>query len=84
MPADDPGFGLLRQLTDNARLGELTLARPGLLKQLLAGRGSAATERLLYRYLSACPPQRWTAAEGAQFAAWLADLAAGDDLTACG
>jgi uncharacterized protein len=84
MPADDPGLGLLRQLTDNARLGELTLARPGLLKQLLTGRGSAATERLLYRYLSACPPRRWTAAEGAQFAAWLAQPAADDDLTACG
>jgi uncharacterized protein len=71
-PADDPGLDLLRQLADAARLGELTLARSDLLAPLLAEHGVATTERLLYRYLSACPPLRWRADEAAQFAAWLA------------
>jgi uncharacterized protein len=71
-PADDPGLDLLRQLADAARLGELALARPDLLGPLIAAIGADATERLLYRYLKACRPQRWKADEGAQFASWLA------------
>jgi uncharacterized protein (UPF0276 family) len=71
-PADDPGICLLRRLADQARLGELTLAQPGLLRSLIARLGTEETEALLLRYLQARPPQRWTAREGAQFASWLA------------
>ena len=71
-PADDPGIGLLRWLSDQARLGQLTLARPDLLRQLLAGGGPDATEQLLLRYLRARTPKAWPADEGAQFADWLA------------
>jgi uncharacterized protein (UPF0276 family) len=72
-PASDPGIDLLRRLADANRLGELTLASPDLLGRLLAEAGAEATRRLLFRYLRACPPRRWTAEEGAQFASWLAE-----------
>jgi uncharacterized protein (UPF0276 family) len=71
-PAEDPGLGLLRWLSDQARLGQLTLARPDLLRQLLATAGPDATGQLLLRYLGARAPKAWPADEGAQFAAWLA------------
>jgi uncharacterized protein (UPF0276 family) len=71
-PADDPGIGLLRWLSDQARLGQLTLARPDLLRELLASDGPDATEQLLVRYLRARTPKAWPADEGAQFAGWLA------------
>jgi len=70
-PADDPGLDLLRELADAARLGELTVARSHQLTPLIREYGLAATKRLLYRYLGACPPQRWRADEAAQFDAWL-------------
>jgi uncharacterized protein (UPF0276 family) len=71
-PDDDPGIGLLRQLADAARLGELTLAQPELVGQLIAAHGVEATERLLYRYMQARRPRRWRTEEGEQFATWLA------------
>lgn len=71
-PDEDPGYDLLRLLAGEARLGELTLARPDTLGRLLAALGRDATQRLLGDYLAACPPQRWTEHEGAQFTSWLA------------
>ena len=71
-PSGDPGLGLLRWLSDQARLSQLALARPDLLRPLLAADGPDATERLLLGYFRARPPRLWPAEEGAQFAAWLA------------
>jgi hypothetical protein len=72
-PADDPGIDLLRQLADAARRGGLALACPDQLGRLIAGLGFPATERLVNRYLRDRRPLRWTADEGAQFVAWLAE-----------
>jgi uncharacterized protein (UPF0276 family) len=71
-PSGDPGIGLLRWLSDQARMGQLTLARPDLLGELLASSGPDATEQLLQRYLRARTPKAGPADEGAQFAGWLA------------
>jgi uncharacterized protein (UPF0276 family) len=71
-PSGDPGLGLLRWLSDQARLSQLALARPDLLRPLLAAAGPDATERLLLGYFRARPARLWPAQEGAQFAAWLA------------
>jgi uncharacterized protein len=73
-PSDDPGLGLLRHLADQARLGQLVLARADLIRSLLATIGLDQTEVTLHRYLRARPPQRWTATEGDQFASWLDGL----------
>lgn len=70
-PTDDPALQLLRGLADRARLGQLTLARPDLLRSLIATRGPDQTERILESYLDATPPSRWAADEGRQFADWL-------------
>jgi hypothetical protein len=70
-PVADPGLDLLRHLADQSRLGQLLMARPDLINSLVATEGLDRTEQTLYRYLSARPPQRFTAREGAQFAAWL-------------
>jgi len=67
-----PGLGLLRWLSDQARLSQLTRARPDLLRRLLAVDGPDATERLLPGCFRARTPRLWPAEEGAQFAAWLA------------
>ena len=72
-PTADPGLGLLRHLADQARLGQLVLARPDLIKSLVATIGLDRTEEMLHRYLRVRPPQRWTAHEGEQFASWLAE-----------
>jgi uncharacterized protein (UPF0276 family) len=74
-PSGDPGLGLLRWLSDQARLSQLALARPDLLRPLLAADGPDATERLLLGYFRDRPPRLWPAEEGAQFAAWLAGRA---------
>ncbi|MFV8053532.1 DUF692 domain-containing protein [Mycobacterium sp. 48b] len=71
-PTDDPAMQLLRGLADRARLGQLTLARPDLLRSLLETRGPDETERMLARYLDASPPSRWAADEGRRFTEWLA------------
>lgn len=70
-PTDDPGLHLLRNLADRARLGQLTLARPDLLRELITTRGLPETQRLLTAYLDASAPQRWSVDEGRQFAGWL-------------
>lgn len=72
-PVADPGLGLLRHLADQARLGQLLLARPDLIRSLVTALGLDRTEEMLHRYLRARPPQRWTAREGEQFASWLAE-----------
>jgi uncharacterized protein len=72
-PADDPGIDLLRQLADAARRGGLALACPDQLGRLITVLGFPATERLVERYLRDRRPLRWTADEGAQFVAWLAE-----------
>jgi uncharacterized protein len=72
-PAADPGLGLLRHLADQARLGQLLLARRDLIGSLVTAIGLDRTEQMLHRYLRMRPPQRWTAREGEQFAAWLAE-----------
>jgi hypothetical protein len=54
-------------------LGQLVLARPDLIRSLVATIGLDRTEEMLHRYLRARPPQRWTAREGEQFASWLAE-----------
>jgi uncharacterized protein len=72
-PIADPGLGLLRHLADQARLGQLLLARPDLIRSLVTTLGLDRTEEMLHRYLRARPPERWTAREGEQFAAWLAE-----------
>jgi len=72
-PAADPGLGLLRYLADQARLGQVLMVRPDLIRSLVATLGLDRTEQTLYRYLRARPPQRWTAREGEQFASWLAE-----------
>jgi hypothetical protein len=80
-PTADPGLGLLRHLADQARLGQLVLARPDLIRSLVATIGLDRTEEMLHRYLRARPPQRWTAREGEQFASWLAEDAPGVSIT---
>ena len=72
-PVADPGLGLLRHLADQARLGQLLLARPDLIRSLVTALGLDRTEEMLQRYLRARPPRRWTAREGEQFASWLAE-----------
>jgi uncharacterized protein len=72
-PAADPGLDLLRHLTDQARLGQVVLARPDLIRSLTAAIGPDRAEAVLHRYLRARAPQRWTVHEGEQFASWLAE-----------
>ncbi len=72
-PVADPGLGLLRHLADQARFGQLLLARPDLIRSLVAELGLDRTEKMLHRYLRARPPERWMAREGEQFASWLAE-----------
>jgi hypothetical protein len=69
----DPGLGLLRHLADQSRLSQVALARPDLVRLLLTTLGLDHTEALLHQYLRDRRPQRWSAAEGDQFAAWLRD-----------
>lgn len=71
-PTDDPAMQLLRALADRGRLGQLTLARPDLLRGLIETLGPDEIERMLDTYLDASPPSRWAADEGRQFAEWLA------------
>jgi hypothetical protein len=73
-PGPDPGYVLLRTLADQARLGQLARARPDLLHALVDRLGVSGAERVLEDYLDACPPQRWTEAEGSQFDRWLQPL----------
>lgn len=70
-PIGDPGLGLLRHLADQARLGQVLLARPDLVRSLVATLGLDRAEQTLHQYLRARPPRRWTAQEGEQFASWL-------------
>ncbi|WP_067842792.1 DUF692 domain-containing protein [Mycolicibacterium wolinskyi] len=70
-PTDDPGMRLLRSLADRARLGQLTLACPDLLRALITTHGMADAEKLLESYLDVSSPQRWAIDEGRQFADWL-------------
>jgi uncharacterized protein (UPF0276 family) len=72
-PVADPGLELLRHLADQARLGQLLLARPALIRSLVATLGVERTERTLYRYLRGRPPQRWPEHEGQQLESWLAE-----------
>jgi uncharacterized protein len=72
-PSAGPALGLLRYLADQARLGQLLLARPDLIRSPAATLGLDRTEQTLHRYLRARPPQRWTAREGERFASWLAE-----------
>jgi len=72
-PVGDPGLGLLRHLADQARLGQVLLARPDLIRSLVATLGLDRTQQTLHRYFRTRPPQRWTAREGEQFASWLAE-----------
>ena len=72
--AADPGFVLLRTLADQARLGQLGLARPQLLQSLIRTYGVVETERLLWDYLNTFSPKRWSTDEGDQFADWFSAL----------
>jgi uncharacterized protein len=75
-PVADPGLVLLRALADQARLGQLGLARPQLLHSLIRTYGIVETERLLWDYLNTFSPKRWSTDEGDQFAAWFSALQA--------
>ena len=83
-PADDPGIDLLRQLADAARRGALALACPDELGRLIGALGFEATQQLVQRYLGDRRPLRWTADEGAQFVAWLAETEPGLPSTMAG
>jgi uncharacterized protein (UPF0276 family) len=72
-PVQDPGLDLLRYLADQNRLSQVTLARPDLVRRLLTTLGLDHTEALLHQYFRDRRPQRWSAAEGDQFTAWLLD-----------
>jgi uncharacterized protein (UPF0276 family) len=74
-PGSDRGYQVLRALADQARLGQLTLAQPDLLRALIHRLGIDDVERLLDDYLNQFAPRRWSAQEGAQFAQWLATAA---------
>jgi uncharacterized protein len=73
-PVADPGLALLRTLADQARLGQLGLARPQLLQSLIRTYGVAEAESLLWDYLNTFSPKRWSTDEGDQFAAWFSAL----------
>ena len=73
-PAADSGLALLRTLADQARLGQLGLARPQLLQSLIRTYGVVEAERLLWDYLNMFSPKRWSTDEGDQFATWCSAL----------
>jgi uncharacterized protein (UPF0276 family) len=75
-PVADPGLALLRTLADQARLGQIALARPDLLESLIRIVGVTRTEHLLADYLSTYSPKRWSSEEGDQFATWFDSVGA--------
>jgi uncharacterized protein (UPF0276 family) len=79
LPNDDPGAEVLRFLTDQARLGLVTVSRPEALRELLEELGIDKTEELLAQFLSESSAEIWTTRAGSLFDAWLDS--AGDALT---
>lgn len=71
-PSTDPGFEVLRQLTDAARLGRLAVADRELVASLARQLGAQSVDELARRYLEECDAQLWTSAEANAFRRWLA------------
>ena len=71
-PSTDPGFEVLRELTDAARLARLVAADRALVASLAKQLGAGSVDELARRYLVECDAQRWTSAEADAFRCWLA------------
>lgn len=71
-PSTDPGFEVLRELTDAARLGRLIAADRALVASLAKQLGAGSVDELARRYLVECDAQLWTSAEADAFRCWLA------------
>ncbi|MGB8858966.1 MAG: DUF692 family multinuclear iron-containing protein [Ilumatobacteraceae bacterium] len=71
-PSTDPGFDILRELTDAARLGRLMAADRELVASLARELGAEGVDALARRYLVECDARLWTSAEASAFRSWLA------------
>jgi uncharacterized protein (UPF0276 family) len=69
-PDNDIGADILRFLTDQARLGLITVSRPGQLRTLLERYGVEETERMLEQFLEWSGAEIWTASAASAFDAW--------------
>lgn len=68
-PSDDPGYQLLRSLTDSSRLSRLSAVAPLELADAL--RAERADGPQLSQYLATHPTDLWPEAEGRAFRTWL-------------
>ena len=71
-PDDDPGYAVLRELTDQARLSRVAVGARDTVVDLRSSIGVAGVQELGDRYLRECPAQLWTSAEADAFQHWLA------------
>jgi uncharacterized protein len=72
-PDDDPGYAILRELTDQARLGRIAVGARQAVLDLRRSVGAAGLQHLADSYLAECPAEVWTSAEAAAFQRWLDD-----------
>jgi uncharacterized protein (UPF0276 family) len=72
-PDDDPGYVVLRELTDKARLGRIAVGARQTVLDLGNEIGIAGVQQLADDYLNECSAQVWTSAEADSFEQWVAD-----------
>ncbi len=70
-PTDDPGFVILRELTDQARLGRVAAGAGQTVTELRRRVGDRAVQNLASEYLTACDAEVWTSAEATAFERWI-------------
>lgn len=68
-PSNDPGYELLRSLTDSSRLSRLSAAAPVELAAAL--RSERTGDPLLCQYLASSPTHLWPELEGQAFRTWM-------------
>ncbi len=72
-PDDDPGYLVLRELTDKARLGRIAVGARQTVLDLRDEIGVAGVQQLADNYLRECCAEVWTSAEADSFEHWVAD-----------
>ena len=72
-PDDDPGYAVLRELTDKARLGRIAVGARQTVLDLGNEIGIAGVQQLADDYLKECCAEVWTSAEADSFEQWVAD-----------
>jgi uncharacterized protein len=70
-PDHDDGYAVLRELTDQARLGRIAVGARDTVVELQRTIGRQGLQSLADTYLDECDAELWTSAEAAAFQRWL-------------